>query len=457
MEKLLAILIFVFALQSCKDKTVEKKEILVQKIEEKIVELPKTESEKIIEIIRNGDLKGVQNLLKKGIDVNARFEGFFRGGRQENVNDISNKQWTMLMVASFYNKVKIAEFLLQNKAEINLQNKAGHTALFLSCANRSEEMAKFLLEHNADAKIDSKDSSGTSALQWALAYEWNDVAEDLLKQDVDVNSRSTETGRDVLMDALYSESISKNVISKIIEKGANINYVNRKDGENALMWVCKRDFSDIAKKIVDKGGNVNSTSQNGTTPLSSASGKNSCSTELMDFLIKNGAKINPSNKYGRTPLIEAVSSNCIEKVKFLVEKGASVNQKSEGFGGVSPLSEAVWETNFEITKYFVENGADVNIQKENGDTALLVAVWNEKNLNAVNLLIQRGADVNKMNDDKQTPLLKAIQYNHYDIAVLLIKNGAGTDVTDFYGHTIQSTLKETVERTGNKKWLGLKL
>ncbi|MFC3161422.1 ankyrin repeat domain-containing protein [Chryseobacterium arachidis] len=145
------------------------------------------------------------------------------------------------------------------------------------------------------------------------------------------------------------------------------------------------------------------------------------------------------------------------KSKRSRRNGANINQKSEGFGGVSPLTEALWQTNLEITKYLVENGADVNIQRDNGETALLVAVWNEKNLNAVDLLIQKGADVNQTNDDKQTPLLKAIQYNLYDIAVLLLKNGASTDVKDFYGHTIQSTLKETVERTGNKKWLALKL
>lgn len=457
MKQLLLFLILAFAFQSCKDKTAEKKTIPAQEVQQKIVELPKVESEKIIEIIKNGDVKGMQDLLKKGVDIDSRFEGFFRGGRQENANDFSNKEWTMLMVASFYNQAEIAKTLIENHADINLKNKAGHSALFLACANRSEVMTKFLLEKGANATIESKDLSGTSTLQWALAYEWNDVAEKLLEQNVDVNSSSTETGRNVLLDALYSETISEAVISKIIEKGANINYINPKDGENALMVACRRDLFDIAKMIVSKGGNVNSVSKNGTTALSSASGAKSCSTELMDFLIRKGAKVNPTGKYGRTPLIEAVSSNCLEKVKHLVTNKASINQKSEGFGAVSPLTEALWETNFEITKYLVENGADVNIQRENGDTALLVAVWNEKNLTAVNLLIQKGADVNKLNDDKQSPLLKAIQYNLYDIAVLLLKNGASTEVTDFYGHTIQSTLTETVERTGNKKWLDLKL
>lgn len=457
MKKLLLFLIIVFVLQACQDKTAEQKTSSAPETQEKIVELQKAESEKIIEIIRNGDVKGVQNLLKTGISVDSRFEGFFRGGRQKNANDISNKEWTMLMFSAFYNQVKISELLLKNNADINLQNKAGHTALFLSCASSSEEMAKFLIEKGANATIDSKDSDGTSTLQWALAYEWNNVAQKILEQNIEVNSFSKETGRNILLDAFYSEAISKETISKIIEKGANINYANPKDGETALIWACRRDFSDIAKKIVGKGGIVNSVSKNGTTPLSCASGAKSCSTELMMFLMKNGAKINPDLKYGRTPLIEAVSSNCLEKVKYLLENKANINQKSEGFGGVSPLSEALWETNFEITKYLVENGADVNIQKENGDTALLVAVWNEKNLNAVDLLIQKGADVNRTNDDKQSPLLKAIQYNLYDIAVLLLKNGANTDVKDFYGNTVQSTLKETVERTGNKKWLGLKL
>lgn len=457
MRKLLLFLILAFIFKSCKDKTAEKKTIPAQEIQQKIVELPKAESEKIIEIIKNGDVSGIQDLLKKGVNVDSRFEGFFRGGRQKNADDFSNKEWTMLMVATFYNKEKIAELLLENKADINLQNKAGHTALFLACANRSEEMVKFLLKKGANVTIDSKDSDGTSTLQWAIAYEWNDVSQKLLEQNIDVNSFSKETGRSVLLDALYSETISEEVISKIIDKGANINYINPKDGENALIMACRRDFSNIAKMIVSKGGNVNSVSQNGTTPISSASGTESCSTELMDFLIKKGAKVNPTGKYGRTPLIEAVSSNCLEKVKNLVENKAIINQKSEGFGGVSPLTEALWEINFEITKYLVENGADVNIQKDNGDTALLVAVWNEKNLNAVDFLIQKGADLNKLNNDKQSPLLKAIQSNLYDIAVLLLKNGAGTNVTDFYGHTIQSTLTETVERTGNKKWLSLKL
>ncbi|GEM_PF-3898026 len=456
MNKVLVFLVFSFSLQNCKDKPAEKKIIPVVKTQEKIIELPKVESEKIIEIIKNGDVKGVQDALNKGIDVNSRFDGFFRGGRQENGTDTSNKEWTMLMVATFYNQIKIAELLLDNNADINIQNKAGHTSLFLACANRNEEMAKFLLNNNANAKIDSKDLNGTSALQWALAYEWNDVAKKLLDLNINVNSSNKETGRNTLLDALYSETISQEIISKIIDKGADVNYNNPKDGENALMYACKRGFTDIAKKIVSKGGNINAVSKDGITPLSCASSNEFCSTELMDFLIKRGAKIN-TEKYGRTPLIEAVSSNCIEKVKYLVEKGANVNQKSEGFGGVSPLTEALWKTNFEITKYLVENGADVNIQKNDGETALLVSVWNEKNLKAVDLLIQKGADVNQTNDDKQTPLLKAIQYDLYDIAVLLLKNGASTDVKDFYGHTIQSTLKETVERTGNKKWLGLKL
>lgn len=457
MKKLLFFLILILLSQSCKNKKTEEKERSAVEVQQDIPELTKAETDKILEIIKNGDVKGVQDLLKKGVNVDSRFEGFFRGGRQNGENDFSNREWTMLMVATFYNQEKIAELLLQSKADINLQNKAGHTALFLACANRSEKMAKFLLEKGANATIDSKDSDGTSALQWAISYDWNDVSEKILEQNVDVNSSSKETGRNVLLDALYSETISTEVISKIIEKGANINYINPKDGENALMMACRRDFSDIAKMIVSKGGKVNSVSQNGTTPLSSASGNKSCSTELMDFLIKKGAKINPTGKYGRTPLIEAVSSNCIEKVKYLVANKASINQKSEGFGGVSPLTEALWETNFEIAKYLVENGADVNIQRETGDTALLVAVRNEKNFDAVDFLIQKGADVNKLNNDKQSPLLKAIQYNLYDISVLLLKNGASTDVTDFYGHTIQSTLAETVERTGNKKWLGLKL
>lgn len=425
------------------------------KVEKKQKELSLTEAEKIIEIIQNNDVKSLQLLVDGGLDVDSRFDGFFRGGRSIGQEDVSNKGWTMLMVCSFYNEVVIAKYLLEKNANINAVNKAGHTALFLACANRSEEMANFLLDKSADVRIDCKDYNGQSTLQWAIAYDWIGVSNRLLNLNAPIDGVCRETGRNVLLDALFSDVIPQDLVNKIIEKGADVYFKDLKDDETALMWACHRNFISSAKKILEKGVNINQTSKNGSTALSYASGNESCSLSLLEFLVSKGAKITIDNKYGRSALIEAVSSNCLEKVKFLVQKGALINEKSDGFGGVSPLTEAVWNCNYDITTFLIENGANVNIEKDRGETVLLEAVWNEKNLKIVDLLIKKGADVNKLNDDRQSPLLKAVQYNLYDIAVLLYEDGASLDVVDVYGKTIQKELAETVMRTGNRKWLQL--
>lgn len=457
-----ATLISLFYNVSCKkfesaDKTVLKKEVKDSLDIKPSIVLSQDQRDNIIKIIENNDVLALKKLINSGVDVNAVFDGFFRGGREVEDTNLTNNDWTMLMVASFYNKVKIAQFLLQNGANINQQNKVGHTALFLACANRSEEMAKFLLKNNADATIESRDTDGLSTLHWAIDYEWNDVVGELLTKDVDVNSFSSASGNNILISALMNNGIKQDVIVKIIEKGADINYINPKDGNNALMWVCERNFVNVAMKLVSKGANVNILSKNGSTALSFAAANKSCDTKLIDFLVQNGAKINIDEKYGRSALVEAVSSNCLSKVDYLVKRGAEINEKSVGFGGVSPLTESLWQTNYPITKYLIDNGANVNIAKDNGETALLVAVWNEKNYENVDLLLKKGSDVNKTDVDLQSPLLKAVQYDHYDIAVLLIKNGADTKAVDTYGRSVKSTLDETVARTGNKQWLNLKL
>ena len=102
----------------------------------------------------------------------------------------------------------------------------------------------------------------------------------------------------------------------------------------------------------------------------------------MKCLVENGVDINQDGKYGsvrlacnyliepesnpkkicyNTPLIAACESNNYKIVKYLIEKGADVNQENKD--GVTPLMTACFNGNINIVKYLVENGADIN--KEN--------------------------------------------------------------------------------------------
>lgn len=407
-------------------------------------------SRKLVKAVEKNDLALVEKLLNAGENPNGTMEGYFRGGRKRGKKDVSNKDWTLLMYASFHNNKELAALLLSKKADVNAVNAAGHSALFLACAVRSEELAAFLLEHRADVKHAGFDQNGMSALQWALAYEWNEIALKMIRLGADVNTRSSETGQTVLLEAMSGDSIRPEVIHLLIDSGADVHPVNSKYKTSPLMLACRRNDLVSVQKILAKQVNIDQEDDDKTTALCYASRNDADDTKILELLVKKGAKVNIPNAYGRNPLIEAVFSNSLKKVSFLLKNGAVINRKSNGFGGVSAISEAVSGEHLEMVKLLIDQGADISITRDGGETVLLEAIRSEKSTAIVQLLIEKGVDVNRSNDDKQTPLMKAAQYNLPDIVKLLLDAGATKEGRDIYGRTALDVAKETVDRTGER-------
>lgn len=413
-------------------------------------------SDKMIAAILKDDVKKVASYLDQGENANGRGKGYLRGGREQDENDKSDQDWTLLMLAIYHNKAEIVQLLLDRKADVNLVNAAGHTALFLACANRSEKMALLLLTNDTDVKNSGHDISGMSALQWALTYEWNEVALKMIRLGADVNSSSAETGLTVLLKALSADSINDEVIHLIIDSGADLNKANSKYKTTPLMFACQRADLVIVKKIIARKANVNQEDDSGATALCFAAKNKVDDLEILKFLITNGANVNIKNSYGRNALIEAVSSNSLKKVKFLIDNGADINKKSDGFGGVNAISEAVSNSNLQMTKLLLDHGADVASEISNGETVLLRAIVSDDNSYAViKLLIDNNANVNIANNDSHTPLMKATQYNMVNVSKLLLEEGASKEGKDFFGKSAKDYAEETANRTGDNAILSL--
>lgn len=91
--------------------------------------------------------------------------------RQNNININTRENDngdTLLITAVKLNHTEIARYLLQEaKADTNIQNFAGKTALSYAVQNHNTELAAALLAHNA--KTDLKDNNGISPLMQAVA------------------------------------------------------------------------------------------------------------------------------------------------------------------------------------------------------------------------------------------------------------------------------------------------
>lgn len=128
------------------------------------------------------------------------------------------------------------------------------------------------------------------------------------------------------------------------------------------------------------------------------------------------------------------SSNEKQKKEYTSKYGAieSINATSQDDGS-TPLILAIKDANLKALKFFIKEGADVNISNNNGSTALMFALQNEKDFkafDAVQMLVQNGAQINTTNKFGETALLFAVANNHQKSVKLLIKKGADVNLTD---------------------------
>ncbi|GBG30492.1 Ankyrin repeat and protein kinase domain-containing protein 1 [Hondaea fermentalgiana] len=88
-------------------------------------------------------------LIENGADLNLQ-------------NDLG---WTALMTACRYNQPEAAEALIKRRVDINLQNDNGWTALMYACRHNQPNIARILIE--CGAILDAKNKEGWTALMLA--------------------------------------------------------------------------------------------------------------------------------------------------------------------------------------------------------------------------------------------------------------------------------------------------
>jgi quinoprotein dehydrogenase-associated probable ABC transporter substrate-binding protein len=124
-------------------------------------------------------------------------------------------------------------------------------------------------------------------------------------------------------------------------------------------------------------------------------------------------------------LSNAINANDAERVKFLVEKGADVNQPDPQ--GWTPLQNAARQRKDGIIKTLVELGADPNRPAEDGMTPLVAAAMRD-HVPSVKALLEAGANVEQPGLEGFRPLALAIAESKYEVAKALIEGGADVSV-----------------------------
>ena len=99
------------------------------------------------------DIKGVEELLAKGVDVNIR--------------EKTMGSTPLIVACSLEGTYEIVELLISKGADINIQGSYdGRTALMFASSNGKLDLVKYLLSKKADVHLKAKD--GTTALSLAI-------------------------------------------------------------------------------------------------------------------------------------------------------------------------------------------------------------------------------------------------------------------------------------------------
>lgn len=282
-----------------------------------------------------------------------------------------------------------------------------------------------------------------------------DIAKELLEKYDDINKIDDEGKTLLIKTLFSSnEHLNKDIIKLIIEKGSHVSKlvnpfislsdkiekettypislltkiketINKYTDFLPLTISIDRNDFETAKLLLEKGANVNELNRHGDTLLIK-SVFNSDRIEFTKLALEYKADTNITDNIEKSALYYAVDFRKTEHIKLLLDAGANINSTKN-----SPFKKAI-ERSLEskdystILKMFFEKGAKVDMLENNGIKSLKDALF-LKNFDVYNLLIDNGVDFNK-EDNGISALMYAFSKSNYDdllnvIKCMLEKNG----------------------------------
>ena len=236
-----------------------------------------------------------------------------------------------------------------------------------------------------------------------------------------------------LIEAAASQDSS--AFRSLLDLGVDVNAVEV-DGTTALHWAAHRDNVEMASALLAAGADVSANNRYGVAALSLAAVNGNAA--MVALLLDAGADADTAMAENETALMTAARTGVPAAVQLLLDAGAEVNAR-ESWRGQTALMWAAGEGNLEVAKVLLAHGADVHARSDRGFTALLFAARDGK-VDLIRPLLAAGAGVDESLPSRaaertesgqsnaaqtgMTPLLLAAGSAHYQLAAVLLEEGA---------------------------------
>ncbi|CAI6094263.1 unnamed protein product [Clonostachys chloroleuca] len=264
-----------------------------------------------------------------------------------------------------------------------------------------------------------------SALGVAVFRGHIEVVENLLHAGASPNTECNRFGSVLQIAAVGG---SKYMVERLLRAGADVNGPGGQKWGSALIAAAANQHHDIVSLLIDNGADLNGGVQQTGSALYGAAVAGD--VKLARVLLAAGADVNGSPSiHDPSPLYGATKAGSLPLVKLLIAHGADANKAGpDDFSSAKyPLQIAAHEGLTEIVRILLSAGADVNKMNKYRATALDEAIsHSEEAMTICKMLLDAGADINaKFGSTFHDSIFsKAVSYRRFDLARMLIDNGA---------------------------------
>lgn len=349
----------------------------------------------------------------------------------EIINKVSLKHFTPLQLAVKTNNMELAQFLIENGADINVI--VDHCSLLHFAAELGNtDMIDFLIKEGIKRSdtwdqdsplmmavryghleavnqfikykesVDFKDDRGNTLLHIAISNNSLHIVKELLENSIIQSQLETtnKSGLTALQTAVVQGRTE--AVALLLAHGAN-DTLKTKEGNTLLHLAAYLNDNTILKMLIDRNANAEVINNEGLKPIHHAIEGNSL--ENVKYLLK----INPQylEKEALFILKTAVESNNLDILKYLMEEEHIIDHIVDTtsiklFHWIANDTQHIFPSKNEMINYLIDKNFDINERDEHGMTMLHIAVKNN-DLDYVKFVMGKGGDISIVNNNKETP------------------------------------------------------
>lgn len=192
-----------------------------------------------------GNIRKVMAYVEAGNDINIQ----------------SKDGSTALIFATLYYRVVVADYLVQNNADINVINQDGESAIKLAVKEPKRFSILTLFFSRPNSEIIMVDSHGNTPLHIAIITNNNKAAEFLIKKGIFNNTKNI-VGNTPLHRAISLQN--QYVIKLLISNQASLEIKNN-DEFTPLGWAVNFYQDELVKILLEAGADANARTKNNRT------------------------------------------------------------------------------------------------------------------------------------------------------------------------------------------------